>query len=119
MSDLESKLKEIEAREEKATPGPWGNATDWEYVLPPPEHGEDAAAICEGCNREDSNFIAASRTDIPFLLALVAKYREALEVFENRRKLAYSMREESRHVYAFVEATGCEMDKYTSELTDT
>lgn len=37
-----------------------------------------------------------------------------LEIFENRRKLAYFMRNESREVYAFVEAIGSEIDKIRS-----
>lgn len=44
----------------------------------------------------------------PSVQALV----DALKVFDNRRKLAYSLRNESPHLYAFFEATGCEMDKY-------
>ncbi len=35
----------------------------------------------------------------------------ALEMFDNRRKLAYSLRAESPQVAAFVEAIGVEMDK--------
>jgi hypothetical protein len=40
----------------------------------------------------------------------------ALKVFSNRRKLAYALREESPHLYAFVEATGCVMDPYLARL---
>ena len=40
----------------------------------------------------------------------------ALEVFSNRLKLAYSLREESPHLYAFVEAIGCEMVPYLARL---
>jgi hypothetical protein len=35
----------------------------------------------------------------------------ALEMFENRRKLAHSLRAESPQVAAFVEAIGVEIDK--------
>ena len=35
----------------------------------------------------------------------------ALEMFENHRKLAHSLRAKSIHVAAFVEAIGVEMDK--------
>lgn len=36
---------------------------------------------------------------------------EALEMFNNRRKLAHSLRGESPHIAAFVEAIGVEIDK--------
>lgn len=40
------------------------------------------------------------------------KLMEALKVFDNRRKLAYSLRNDDKHLYVFVEAMGMEMDKY-------
>jgi len=42
------------------------------------------------------------------------KYQTALTIFDNRRKLAHSLRAESPHVAAFVEAIGVEIDKALS-----
>lgn len=49
--------------------------------------------------------------DLKKLQAENAKLRAALRVFENRRKLAHSLRVESPHIAAFVSAIGAEMDK--------
>lgn len=65
-----TRLEEIKARADAATPGPWDNETDWEYVCPSNE-GEDAPPICGDCNRRDSTFIAHARADIPWLLESV------------------------------------------------
>ena len=43
------------------------------------------------------------------------RLRDALEIFDNRRKLAYSLRYESREIAAFVEAIGTEIDKALAE----
>lgn len=45
---------------------------------------------------------------------LMRKLADALEVFENRRKLAHSLRAEAPQVAAFVEAIGVEMDKHVA-----
>lgn len=86
-SDLDARLKEIEAREQAATPGPWheagGDVRD--------EHDRTLAEmLCEWLwhpnagqrldkdVEADANFIAAARADIPFLIGEVRRLqREA------------------------------------------
>lgn len=72
MSDTDTRLAEITARAEAATAGPW-TADSWEI------HGP-GGWVAESCDINDykksvadGTFIANARTDIPFLLALVAE----------------------------------------------
>lgn len=72
MNDIEQYLAEVEAIEKAATPGPWmaNGAGQW-YA------GESIV----GCCFDDGNttLCVRARTAIPTFLALVRKYREALE----------------------------------------
>lgn len=72
---MQARLQEIMDMVEKATKGPWGydkiqaftfSVSDNEYV------------ICESSNRNDANFIAHARQDVPWL---VEKLGEVLENF--------------------------------------
>lgn len=72
MTKLETYLAEIEARCEKATPGPWSNDVDWDFVCQEP-FDENKKAIASDCHRLNSDFIAHARTDIPRLLAALEK----------------------------------------------
>jgi len=71
----EAKLREIEARAEAATPGPWeiGVAVHAGVVA---FNGDDISYVCATSDR-NKPFIAASRTDIP---ALSKALREAAEI---------------------------------------
>lgn len=82
MNSITDYLESVEAREKKATPGPWRWYWDDECFLVDPK----ATGVLPGIeahddlpDRPDSQFIAHARTDIPTLLQLVRKYREALE----------------------------------------
>lgn len=80
MKDLDLTLiKEMVA---KATPGPWENETDWDFVLPV-NQGEDASPICGDCTRRDSSFIALARTAVPELIAEVERLREELSKYQS------------------------------------
>lgn len=57
------------------------------------------------------NSYEAALNEITRLKVENKRLKDALEMFSNRRKLALSLRNESPHVYAFVEAIGCEIDK--------
>lgn len=87
-------LDEIEARANAATPGPWdvsdGNEGDWpprplwmvtnEAFHNPPADDDTpwiAAELHTGV-RDDAEFVAAARTDVPRLLAEVRRLRAAL-----------------------------------------
>ncbi len=80
---LETLLASIEERAKKATPGPWNNSVDWEYVSPPESAGEDAPPICGDCTKRDSEFIAHARQDIPALLACLRKAVEQRNRYMN------------------------------------
>lgn len=82
------RLKAIAARAEAATRGPW----EWEVSECEPDAFDSlrasGARILSGTvgysnilpyHRADTDFIAAARSDVPYLLALVERYRLALE----------------------------------------
>lgn len=79
----EAELDEIEARASKATPGPWtvdNEGVEYATVGAGFDHrpclqrwaGSDAHYI-NGSREEDANFIAASRADVPALVAEVRR----------------------------------------------
>ena len=82
---IETRLAEIRARVEAATEGPWGH-----YSINPrvtPEHAvysvpldadplAQSSEIAGPVEPRDAEFIAASRTDLPALLAAVEAVRE-------------------------------------------
>lgn len=107
MTPLEARIQEIEAREKAATPGPWR----WTVYHPEisllsmePGHPvvltsieNDLATsingVLEPLSPMDSRaqFIAHSRSDIPFLLQALKVYRDALILIEsNPREYAVS-----------------------------
>jgi hypothetical protein len=63
----EDKLKEIRARCEAATPGPWGVRIDKDSLFPVQYSG------WVGYENADAEFIANAREDIPMLLAEIER----------------------------------------------
>lgn len=57
---------------------------------------------------EDIDFLIKTNQELTEQLRVAV---EKLEVFENRRKLANSLRNKNPHVACFVESIGVEMDK--------
>ena len=90
---IETRLAEIRARVEAATPGPWRASVVATYVdadgqrsgkggvYPGGEQGSPPLFLTMGWLATDAEFIAASRTDLPALLAAIV---DALNV-ENER----------------------------------
>lgn len=88
---LNEKLKEIEARLEKATPGPWravrNNALGetWFNIFSLGDNnvlamiGDLADEVKQS---PDAELIAHAPTDLALLLSLVKEYRAALEIME-------------------------------------
>jgi hypothetical protein len=93
--NTDQRLREIAERENKATKGPW-----WVINRPPrsfDDHGwrivgqNDSRIIATrsvniigaqpGRIHREQEFIAHSRQDVPWLLALIKKQREALECY--------------------------------------
>lgn len=70
-------LQEIEARAEAATPGPWRVVERVAFLDAFDVDTPGGSCLWEGyrdtCSKVDSEFIAASRTDIPRLLAEVRR----------------------------------------------
>ena len=96
MTDLEKYLREVERRAETATEGPWtvygeDDMQGWPFIT---VECDGVAKICEVqptsddngsfqlCDRDHATaeFIAASRTDIPRLTAMLRVALEALEI---------------------------------------
>lgn len=87
--EILKRLKEIEERAVKATPGPWKAYTEVaSHMLkgPPPVDPTDGCGLF--ARREDAEFIAHARADIPWLCDLV---RKLLTVAEVARKLKYRL----------------------------
>lgn len=96
----EQKLKEIETRCNRATPGPWKpavwcgfNDPGWCGIGPVHENSDESEQDGPGCEAEakasiDGEFIAASREDIP---ALIAALREAWKERDQLRQLCDRM----------------------------
>lgn len=85
-----SRLDDIEARTELATPGPWRSARDprgGDYLIfdnDPSPYGP-TPIVLEGKDRnggvlhgDDAEFIAHAREDVPWLLARVRELEQAL-----------------------------------------
>lgn len=72
------RLPEIEARAERATPGPWRIEEDWTAEL----FAADGALIGKFIyphRMHDAVFIAAARSDVPWLCAELRRERERAE----------------------------------------
>ena len=96
---IDTRLAEIRARAENATPGPWRASVVSTYVdadgrrsgkggiYPAGEQGSPPVFLTMGWRANDATFIAASRTDLPALLAAVETVRKActlaIEEFED------------------------------------
>jgi len=83
LSDAE--LDEIEARARAATPGPWTSfvegrdhqsGSDFIMTGPDTNRGEDIELL--GATAADQDFIAASRQDVPRLVAEIRRLRKQL-----------------------------------------
>ena len=91
MTDLTDHLDEIEARAEAATPGPWraslldgvtyedGSSSHVAGIYPGSTSGPPPVFVTNSIDRRDAEFIAASRTDVPALLAEVRRLQAAVE----------------------------------------
>ena len=83
----QTRLAEIRARVEAATPGPWEFSESNLIVAPEPDDSDwwgEVASVTDSYfnNTVDADFIAHSRADVPFLLNLVASLtaeRDALQ----------------------------------------
>lgn len=85
-NDVETRLREIAEREKKATNGPWEaernrDWDEWRVVNNSDDGCRPIISCTEQPGREETDalFIAHSRQDVPWLLALIKKQREALE----------------------------------------
>ena len=66
------RLRDVEARAEAATEGPWRSGKDWIMGAPSPS-AVTLIAVTKGDGPQypDATFIAASRTDVPALTAAI------------------------------------------------
>ena len=78
----EEQLREIEAREAAATPGPWRRGVGNTAMRVCSAYPAKSYFICEGTNADDLEFAAHSREDIPELVAEVRRLREGLARLE-------------------------------------
>jgi hypothetical protein len=88
--EQEARLREIREREAGATPGPWKDDVSEYGMLRVDLRGEGRKTgyadvifladmeVSDGQDHRNAEFIAHSRADIPWLLALVDRQREAL-----------------------------------------
>lgn len=94
------RLAEIQARAEAATEGPWGTNTPARQIFAADEQGEKRPRtgmrpagdtfplIGQIMLPPDAEFCAHARTDIPFLLALIARLQGAMPTDEQRERWA-------------------------------
>jgi len=83
----ETELKEIEAREEAATPGPWLHKDADAYGVRSADGINGLRCVASGfLNNDDIEFVSHSRTDIPRLIKAIrerdkriAELEEAIE----------------------------------------
>lgn len=103
-------LAEIKAREQAATPGPWeyecfGRYEDHDECILKTETDE-----CEISAKEDAEFIAHARTDIPALVAEVEQLQTAqLKAFN----AGYDVQQ--KHLDETVRQYGAEIDRLAGE----
>lgn len=103
-------LTEIKAREQAATPGPWeyecfGRYEDHDECILKTETDE-----CEISAKEDAEFIAHARTDIPALVAEVEQLQTAqLKAFN----AGYDVQQ--KHLDETVRQYGAEIDRLAGE----
>lgn len=83
---IEAYLLEIEAREKEATPGPWDcrHYDIWTLISAGEEHICFVPVVKSAEKPANGQLMAHARTDIPTLLLLVRKYREALDEIRHR-----------------------------------
>lgn len=93
MTDLQDALDQIKARAEKATEGPWAaleRRGGLDYDI---HNGDDDHPHGEMWHREDAEFIAHARTDVPLLVAAVKEvmkeHRPVFAVYNWRDGLRY------------------------------
>ena len=83
-------LDAIEARANAATPGPWGvsdrlSAFGDLTVAAPWRGANGAEIVAKAANGPNTTFIAASRTDVPALVAEVRRLRQEVGIQEAAR----------------------------------
>ncbi len=86
--DVEAYLQEVEARADKATPGPWFDSRYHDDQLGPHIEGLDErpVAFCSlGAKEHSENgaFIANARADIPRLVAIVREQASKIELLQH------------------------------------
>jgi hypothetical protein len=96
-----TRLEEIRKRCDEASEGPWkahpggpvGGRDEWRFIGPVIGHGwiDNDSVYCEP---EDAEFIAHSREDIPYLLAIVKNLRTELRLAEAE---VFGLRDKLRH----------------------
>jgi len=83
--EIQRRLKEIEARAGKATPGPWSvyhSLNGWHVMLP----GSDRPRPFP--TRETAEFMASAREDVPWLTELARELLDHLSKLEAAAQLA-------------------------------
>ena len=85
----QTRLAEIRARVEAATPGPWEFSESNLIVAPEPDDSDwwgEVASVTDSYfnNTVDADFIAHSRADVPFLLNLVASLTAERDALRDR-----------------------------------
>lgn len=90
MTTLQQTLSAMKAREHKATKGPWfittgNNESDGAFYIS--SKSTKAIAVLDGessiIDEDNSEFIAAARTDVPKLIAIVEHLMETLTLSHN------------------------------------
>ena len=120
---LDAYLREVEARCEKATPGPWDWYNDGSVLLagepgaeafPHVLGGEGDLYIEDG----DADFIQHARTDLPLLLQLVRWQQEAIESVlkdSEHNPLAELLRHQPGSSYVKLEAVLARIERAIGE----
>lgn len=85
---LEAYLKEVKQRADAATPGPWNIHVGHDRFSSNPgpygaymEFGNNCIVLVSSLSEKTTSFIAHSREDIPKLLSVIERMREAIEEF--------------------------------------
>jgi hypothetical protein len=97
MSEFSDRLKDIEARANAATQGPWKVAGWNKRTIIPAEWADDIGSPSErqkftafhATNETDAEFIAAARTEVPWLIEELRKAHEAIEALEENARHPY------------------------------
>jgi len=78
-NDVEARLRDIEERAKKATPGPWEWGEAGHAIQAPSRTVLDAHRRLSFLSRDDAAFIAGAREWVPWLLQQLAASRSEVE----------------------------------------